>query len=124
MRIVRVQATEKLVRATDEEAATSKIREEFERPYGFLGPWTTEALEVEIVGAESVSIGPQDPVTGEPLLLTVALASERLGVSQSTLRQLIASGEIEHVRVGRRILLHRAGLERFIEANTRAGYRY
>ena len=32
------------------------------------------------------------------------------------------SGKIEHVRVGRRILISRGALEKFIEMNTRVGY--
>ncbi|HXY44784.1 MAG TPA: helix-turn-helix domain-containing protein [Acidimicrobiales bacterium] len=124
LRIVRAQSLERVVRAVDEEAAVKKVQEELERPYSFLGPWTIDAIEVEVLGVEAVPIGATDPVTGEALLLTVAEAAKRLGISQSTLRQLIASGEMEHVRVGRRILLSRTGLQRFIEANTRTGYSY
>jgi excisionase family DNA binding protein len=36
--------------------------------------------------------------------------------------ELIRTGEIEHVRVGRRVLVARSTLTKFIEVNSRSGY--
>jgi excisionase family DNA binding protein len=57
-----------------------------------------------------------------PLLLSVATAAKHLGVSRGTLYELINRGEIEHVRIGRRILIAREALRKFIEANSRTWY--
>jgi hypothetical protein len=34
----------------------------------------------------------------------------------------MSAGEIEHVRIGRRVLVARSALTKFIEVNTRSGY--
>lgn len=39
--------------------------------------------------------------TSEPLLLTVAQAAQRLGISRSLLYELLAAGEIESITIGR-----------------------
>ena len=46
----------------------------------------------------------------DPFLFSVKGAAQKLGVSVNTLYTLINSGEMEHVRVGKRILISRAGL--------------
>jgi excisionase family DNA binding protein len=54
----------------------------------------------------------QSPVDGgsdQPLLFSVKGAAQKLGISTGSLYTLINSGEIEHVRVGWRILISRAG---------------
>lgn len=53
-----------------------------------------------------------------PLLISVAHAAQMLGVSASTVRQLISSGRIAHVRLGasKRMLPTRA-IEQFINEN-------
>jgi len=69
----------------------------------------------------------QSPVDGgsdQPLLFSVKGAAQKLGISTGSLYTLINSGEIEHVRVGRRILISRAGLTKFIEVNSRVGRQY
>jgi excisionase family DNA binding protein len=122
MKITRVQFAEKTVSAADEEGALEKIRVEVQKPYGFLGAWTTGAVDFEIISVESrVGDVPTDPIEG-PLLFSVKMASERLGVSTSVLYELVRAGEIEHVRVGRRILFSHAGLEKFIETHSKVGY--
>jgi excisionase family DNA binding protein len=122
MQVTRVQTVERSISATDEDAAMQKIQAELHRPYGLLGSWTTQAVEVEVLGAESRISGVAADIGDGPLVFSVKGAAERLGVSRSVLYELVRSGEIEHVRVGKRILVSRAALERFIETNTRVGY--
>ena len=122
VQITRVQSAERTINAVDEEAAIQKIQAEIEKPYGFLGTWKTEGFEVEILSAESRVAGLSVDTGAGPMVYSVKGAAERLGVSRSILYELVRSGEIEHVRVGKRILIAQAGLERFIEANTKVGY--
>ncbi len=49
------------------------------------------------------------------LLLKVEDAARLLGVGRTTLFELIGEGRIQTVRLGRRRLVVRAGLERFVE---------
>jgi excisionase family DNA binding protein len=56
---------------------------------------------------------PQQPFP--PLALDVREAAETLGLSHSKVYQLIASGEIYHRRVGKRILIPRKALEAFVD---------
>jgi hypothetical protein len=53
LRITRVQSTERSVSAADPEAAIDKIRAVLDEPYGYLGSWTTEGHEVEVLSVES-----------------------------------------------------------------------
>jgi excisionase family DNA binding protein len=122
MKVTRIQVAEKTVNAADEEAAAQKIQAEIDRPYGFLGSWKTEAFEVEILSAESRIAGLTVDSEGGPMVNSVKRAAELLGVSRTVLYELVRSGEIEHVRVGKRILISRAALEKFIETNSRVGY--
>jgi excisionase family DNA binding protein len=124
LKVTRVQSAERSVSATDVEAAMQKIQDEIERPYGFLGGWKTEGVEIEVISAESRIGGASVDDGGgsdDPFLFSVKGAAKKLGVSVNTLYTLINSGEIEHVRVGKRILISRAGLTKFIEVNSRVG---
>ena len=56
------------------------------------------------------------------MVFSVKGAATRLGVSTGVLYELIRTSEIEHVRVGKRILISRGALDKFIETNTRVGY--
>jgi len=53
---------------------------------------------------------------GERLTLTVKETQIILGLSRSLVYQAIETGEIPSVRVGRRILIPKAALFRFLEA--------
>lgn len=57
------------------------------------------------------------------LLSLEAAAKELGGISLPTLRRRIHAGEIQTVRVGRRVLISRKALEQFIRASERAGLR-
>jgi excisionase family DNA binding protein len=63
-----------------------------------------------------------DGATDGPLLFSVKGASEALGVSRGSMYGLINAGEIEHIRIGRGMLISRGALDRFIETNTRVGW--
>lgn len=45
---------------------------------------------------------------------SVATAADYMGISQRLLRELIASGQIRHVRIGRRVILRHVDLDRFL----------
>ena len=51
------------------------------------------------------------------IALTIDEASEYTGIGRNTLRQLIAWKKIPTLHIGRRILIRREILERFIELN-------
>jgi excisionase family DNA binding protein len=51
----------------------------------------------------------------ERLMLTVEQSAELLGLGRTTTYELVMSGTIESVHVGRRRLIPRSALDRFIE---------
>jgi excisionase family DNA binding protein len=51
----------------------------------------------------------------ERLTLTAREASQLLGLSRTSVYQGISTGEIPHIRVGKRILIPKVGLERMLE---------
>ena len=51
------------------------------------------------------------------IALTIDEASEHTGIGRNTLRQLITWKKIPTLHIGRRILIRREVLERFIELN-------
>ena len=57
--------------------------------------------------------GPK-PGTQQPMLLTVAEAARLLRISRNLCYELIAQGRLPHLRLGRRILVPRYGLEQWI----------
>ncbi|MBB5493934.1 helix-turn-helix domain-containing protein [Nocardiopsis metallicus] len=122
--VTRVQVAERYVRATDEEDAAKKVQEEFDRPYGYFGSWKTASSEVEVVGAEETAVIKQPhPLSPEgPLLLSLKEAGKALGLSYSTVYELVNRGEIEHVMVGSRKYISRDALTYFISQNTHRGY--
>ncbi|MEU0489778.1 helix-turn-helix domain-containing protein [Nocardiopsis sp. NPDC006139] len=122
--VTRVQVAERYIRAADEEDAAQKVREEFDRPYGYFGSWKTTASEVEVVGAEETVIVQQPhPLSPEgPLLLSLKDTGKALGLSYSTVYELVTRGEIEHVTVGARKYISREALAHFIQQNTHRGY--
>jgi len=123
IRVIRVETAEKVVTATDEESAIQKVQDELAKPYGFFGHWETKAVDLEVISAETRLGEAPGAVPGEgPLLLSVNAAAKVLGVSRTSLYQMMTAGEIEHVRIGRRVLVARSALTKFIEVNTRSGY--
>jgi len=53
-------------------------------------------------------------VTGQPMLFSQRQTAEALAVSEKTVRRLVARGELAVIRVGRRVLITRDELARFI----------
>jgi excisionase family DNA binding protein len=51
----------------------------------------------------------------QTLLVTVEEAARLLGVGQTTMFELIGSGDVKSVRLGRRRLIARKSLESFVE---------
>lgn len=122
--VSRVQTAERHVRAVSEEDAIRKVQEELQRPYGFLGGWTTIGTDMDIVTIESPlgdGAPPQISQDGS-FLLSVKAASKHLGLSTAVLYELINRGEIAHVMIGSRRYISRDQISAFIEANTHTGY--
>ena len=121
--VTRVQVAERSVHATDEESAARKVQEEFDRPYGYFGSWKTVSSEVEVTERESVlSNAPSSLSSSGSLLLTLKDAGTALGISYSTINELVNRGDLEHVVVGSRKYVAREALLQFIEDNTHRGY--
>lgn len=121
--VTRVQVAERFVRATTEEDAAAKVQEEFDRPYGYFGSWKTTNSEIDVIEAEQTTvIGPTHLSNEGPLLLSVKDAAKALGISYSTLYQMMNQGDIEWVAIGSRKFISREHLMDFIKANTYKGY--
>lgn len=121
--VTRVQVAERYVRATDEEDAAGKVKDEFDRPYGYFGTWKTVSSEVEVLAAEqTVTIKP-NPLSSEgPLLLSIKDTASSLGLSYRAVYELVNRGDIEHVMAGTRKYISRDALMKFIDQNTYRGY--
>lgn len=121
--VTRVQVAERFVRAPTEEDAAAKMQEEVDRPYGYFGSWKTTATEIDVVEAEETTvIHPTHLSSDGPMLLSIKDAAKALGITYSTLYQMINQGDVEHVQVGSRKYLAREKLLEFIEHNTHKGY--
>ena len=78
IRVTRVQTAERVIRATDEEAAVQKIQAELDKPYGFLGNWTNGGYEIEVVGEEpSLSGMPIAPAAVSSSLMAIQARPSR-----------------------------------------------
>lgn len=79
-------------------------------PFRSLG----EALQAVIEQAVSSALASL-PASGavEPFMLSVAEAAEQLGVGTTKVKQLIASGRLASVRIGRRRLVPTASIHAF-----------
>jgi excisionase family DNA binding protein len=70
------------------------------------------------VTTTKVDGGAEPPMCpGEPLLFSVEQCAVMLGVHRTTVYDLLASRSLASVKVGRRRLISRAAMERFIEAS-------
>lgn len=123
--VSRVQVAERYVRAVDEQDAVRKVQEELARPYSFIGGWRTVDTDLDVAEAESsLSQAPGPLDEGGAMLLPLKQAAAHLGLSYSSLWQLVRGGEIDHVEIGSRRYISRDALKSFIEANTRRGSHY
>lgn len=121
IRVSRLQIAERTVRALDEEDAAGRIADELAKPYGFVGTWETIGTDVDITPVDDRNVAGAGMAADLPLLLSVRDAAVQLGVSRGVMYELVASGEVEHLRVGRRLLISRDALHAFIDTNARAG---
>jgi excisionase family DNA binding protein len=67
----------------------------------------------------SASQGEEDLVTDSierPLVYTVTHTATLLGISRTHAYELVARGDLAHVRLGRRIVVPRQSLERLLDA--------
>ena len=55
-----------------------------------------------------------DSQSGDKLTLTVQEAGRMLGISRATAYQLANQGKLPVIRLGRRLLISKAGLERMV----------
>jgi excisionase family DNA binding protein len=120
--VSRVQVAEHDVRAVNEEEAVKRVQAELDRPYGFLGSWTTTNTDIdvsEIAGALQTT--PALPGEEGRALLSIKEAAGHLGISCSVLYELVNTAEIHHVAIGRRKFISRDALKAFIESHTRLG---
>lgn len=122
IRLIRIQTAERSIRASDEEEALGKVQAEAERPYGLIGAWQTTTTDAEVIAVEPIDGVTARAPDGGPLLLSVKEAATLLGVSRNQLYELLNAGEMEHVRLGRRMYISRDAMTKFIEGNTRSGY--
>ncbi|MDT0181462.1 helix-turn-helix domain-containing protein [Microbacterium sp. ARD31] len=121
--VTRVQVAERWIRATDEEDAARKVREEFEKPYAYFGHWETRGSEIEIVEAEQTTIiKPNLLDESGPMMLTLKDAAAALGIPYSALYEQSNRGDIEYTRIGSRKYISRESLMSFIRENTHRGY--
>jgi excisionase family DNA binding protein len=120
-RLIRTQTTERTIRASDEEAAMRKLRDELARPYGFLGRWEDAALDIALLQVESSIEAHGGSVEGGPRLLSVRDAAAHLGISRGLMYDLLNRGEIASVRIGQRRLVSREAINQFIEAHSGTG---
>jgi excisionase family DNA binding protein len=119
----RLQTAERHVRAADEASALQKVQAELDKPYGFFGRWETIDTELDIVAAENPLPGNPSQLPDSPasLLLTVKAAAAQLGVSTGSMYELINSGEIAHVSIGKRHYVTHDHLAEFISTHSRTG---
>lgn len=121
--VTRIQVAERFVRATSEEDAAAKVQAEFDRSYGYFGSWKTTSSEIDVIEAEQTTvIGPTHLSNEGPLLLSIKNAAKALGISYSTLYQMMNQGDVEWVAIGSRKFISREHLMEFIKANTHKGY--
>ena len=67
---------------------------------------------------DSMSTRPISEADGNRLVLTVAEAADRLGISSDLAYDLVARGELPSLRLGRRIVIPRIALLAFVESAT------
>jgi excisionase family DNA binding protein len=121
--VTRDQVAERFIRATSEDDAAAKVQAEFDRPYGYFGSWKTTTSEIDVVEAEQTTvIGPTNLANDGSLLLSIKDSAKALGISYSTLYQMVNQGDIEWVGIGNRKYISRQDLMEFIKANTHRGY--
>ena len=57
----------------------------------------------------------ESTTAARPLVLTVEEASRLLGISRAHAYELVARGELAHIRLGRRVVVPRRAIDELIE---------
>jgi excisionase family DNA binding protein len=79
-------------------------------PYEALGAALRAVVEEAVAGALA---SVKAVASVEPVMVSVPDAAERLGVGTTKLKELVASGRLQSVVIGRRRLIPMAGLNAF-----------
>ena len=117
--VTRVETVERWVPAVDEDSAVLKVEEELRRPFAFVGQWETQATEIQVVDAAlSTVVQPTGSTDPSVRLLGLKDAARSLGISYSTLYNLVRKGEVEYTKVGSRYFMSRESIDAFIRTNT------
>jgi excisionase family DNA binding protein len=120
--VSRVQVAERFVRALNEEEAAKKVQTELERSYAFIGGWQTTATDMDVTEAPAQQLfAGAALVDSERVVLSIKDAAKHLGISRGALYEMVRTGEIRHLSIGRRKLITREALKEFIEAHSRLG---
>ena len=61
-------------------------------------------------------------MSGEKLVLSVAEAAKIVGISDRYMYSLVKTEGFPTIRIGKRLLVSRPGLERWLEAKAQKGY--
>lgn len=124
--VSRVQTAERHVRAPSDAEALAKVQAELEKPYGFIGGWTTVDTDMDIVEAVNPLDGPPQQINQPDggFLLTIKAAAKYLGISYNTVYEMLNRGEIAHVAVGSRRYISRDQMTAFIDSHTQTGGNY
>ena len=82
--------------------------------YVFVGG--SSALRPAVAQYVSTDLGDQMTVLNErPLVYTVMQAAALLGISRTLAYELVARGDLVHVRLGSRIVIPRSAIERLLD---------
>ena len=106
-------------RVVQDEIAVFMCREEWARNPRELHDALVEAVGLSgtaIVGSE-VSTGAVAPVE-DRLVFTVEEAAQLLGISRSFAYEAVRRGDVPSMRIGKRILVPKAALQRFLESSS------
>ena len=96
-------------------------------------------LPIDTTSVRFAAAGPEEPIldyetraptldengvpvrhSNTPLLITVEEAADLLGIGRTTTYELVMSGEIPSVKIGRRRLVVRSGLSHYVDRLTNA----
>jgi excisionase family DNA binding protein len=80
-------------------------------PYRSLGVALQAVIEHAVTSALAALPAPG---TAEPFMLSIAEAAEQLGVGTTKVKQLIATGRLASVTIGRRRLVPTASIRAFV----------
>lgn len=73
-------------------------------------------VSLEEIRTELRGLRMRRPTIGGPAAYTVKKAAGRMSISEVHLRRLISQGEVKVKRVGRRVLIPAASIERFLDS--------